>query len=440
MRTSSSGPKVRARPLPKEHRIARAAGDPALPAQPGPQPSLRQRVSRLAFRRSAGNRIFTGTAGGIAEITGIDPTVVRMAFVVLSLGSGLGLALYLFAWASSGEATGEPQDAVVDVTSDPLRQATAVGSINFGMLLVVRATGLWPGDSLVWPLALGAFGATVIWVRNDATENPLSGRAPANPLEAIFAGKGALRRTVAGGLFVLAGMGALLSANVPLSRAGLVVLPVLVTVVGVTLIFGPWLWRLAQQLSEERRERIRSEERSEMAAHLHDSVLQTLALIQRTDNPQKMSSLARVQERELRSWLFGRGGDVATDLLSTAIDAMASRVESLHHVPVETVVVGDRTMDERLMAMVHACVEATVNAAKHSGASSVSVYVEVEEEAITAFVRDSGKGFDPQEVPADRGGIAESIRARMSRNEGRAEIISAPGEGTEVRLSLPRAM
>jgi signal transduction histidine kinase len=151
-----------------------------------------------------------------------------------------------------------------------------------------------------------------------------------------------------------------------------------------------------------------------------------------------MSSLARVQERELRAWLFGQSGDVAADLLSTAIDAMASRVESLHHVPVEAVVVGDRSMDEQLITMVHACVEATVNAAKHSGANSVSVYVEVEEDLITAFVRDSGKGFNPDDVPADRGGIAESIRARMERIGGHADIISAPGEGTEVRLSLSR--
>ena len=225
-------------------------------------------------------------------MTGIDPTVVRMAFVVLTLGSGLGLFLYLLAWAWSGSATGELQRPRWSVTQSPLRQTAAVGSICFGLLLVVRGTGLWVGDSLVWPLALAAFGATLIWVRNDASESPLSGRAPTNPFEAVFASKASLLRTAAGGLFILAGMGALLSANVPLSRASLVLVPILVTIVGVSLIFGPWLWRLGQQLSDERRERIRSEERSEMAAHLHDSVLQTLALIQRTDDPQKMTSLA----------------------------------------------------------------------------------------------------------------------------------------------------
>ncbi|MGH2774068.1 MAG: ATP-binding protein [Actinomycetota bacterium] len=421
--------------------MARAAtrDDEETPRKSGTQ-QLRQRVSGFSFRRSAGNRILTGTAGGLAEVTGIDPTVVRMAFVVLSLGSGFGIVLYLFAWAWSDGATDQPQRPRWSLTESPLRQATAVGAICFGLLLVARGTGLWIADSLVWPLALAAFGATLIWVRNDATESPLSGRTPANPIEAVFTTKASLRRTAAGGLFILAGMGALLSANVPLSRAGLVLVPILVTIVGVSLIFGPWLWRLAQQLSDERRERIRSEERSEMAAHLHDSVLQTLALIQRTDDPQKVSSLARVQERELRAWLFGQSKDAASDLLSTAIDTMASRIESLHHVPIEAVVVGDRPMDERLMTMVHACAEATVNAAKHSGANSVAVYVEVEDETITTFVRDSGRGFDPAEVPPDRSGIAESIKGRMERIGGRAEIVSAPGEGTEVRLSLARSV
>ena len=416
----------------KEPPIAHAAADD------GAHPPLKRRVAGLTFRRSANNRLLTGTAGGLAEVTGIDPTVIRMAFVVLTLGFGVGLLAYFFAWAVSSEPSREPQPARLPLTTSPLRQATAVGCISFALLLVVRATGLWPGDGLVWPLTLAAFGATVIWVRNDTADSPLSGRTPANPLETVFAGKASLRRTLAGGLFIAAGMGALLSANVPISRAGFVVIPILVTVAGLSLIFGPWLWRLAQQLSDERRERIRSEERSEMAAHLHDSVLQTLALIQRAEDPQKMASLARVQERELRAWLFGQSGDAAADLLSSAMDALASKVESAHHVPVEAVVVGDRPMDDRLMAMVHASAEAMVNAAKHSGAGSVSVYVEVEDEAITAFVRDSGKGFDPNEVPASSNGIAESIHSRMERNGGTAEIVSAPGEGTEVRLRLPR--
>jgi len=197
------------------------------------------------------------------------------------------------------------------------------------------------------------------------------------------------------------------------------------------------LWKLARQLSDERRERIRSEERAEVAAHLHDSVLQTLALIQRSESSREMATLARVQERELRSWLYGKGLP-GSDVLSTTIDQLAGRVEELHQVIVEAIVVGDAPLDDHLRALVHACGEATMNAAKHSGAESISVYVEVEDDAVTAFVRDQGKGFDPETIPADRRGIRESIHARMERHEGWAEVFSAPGDGTEVQLHMPR--
>ena len=215
-------------------------------------------------------------------------------------------------------------------------------------------------------------------------------------------------------------------------------LPVVVAVLGLTLIFGPWLYRLAQQLADERRERIRTEERSEMAAHLHDSVLQTLALIQRTNDASEMAGLARVQERELRAWLFGAPRR-DLDMVSAAMEAMASKVESQHRIAVEVVVVGDVEMDESIGALLDAVAEATLNAAKHSGAESVSAFIEVEERTATAYVRDKGCGFDSQLVSGRRGGIAESITSRMERHGGRAEIISAPGEGTEVKLQIARA-
>ncbi|MGH2792826.1 MAG: sensor histidine kinase, partial [Actinomycetota bacterium] len=191
------------------------------------------------------------------------------------------------------------------------------------------------------------------------------------------------------------------------------------------------------QLATERRERIRSEERAEVAAHLHDSALQTLAMIQRAQTPQEMVTLARVQERELRAWLYGRERNGA-DTLSRAVDEMASRVEGLHKVKVETVVVGDLMLDDRPRALVDALGEATTNAAAHSGASSVAVYVEVGSDSVTAYVRDEGKGFDASAVPADRRGIAESIVGRMQRHGGTATVSSEPTVGTEVRLVIPR--
>jgi len=198
------------------------------------------------------------------------------------------------------------------------------------------------------------------------------------------------------------------------------------------------------QLREERRERIRSEERAEVAAHLHDSVLQTLALIQRNaDRPKELAAIARRQERELRTWLYGdrvaqSNGHHGT--LAAAVDAMVTEVEELHDIEVEVVTVGECPVDARVDALLQAAREATVNAAKHAGVDTVSLYVEAEPDRVTAFVRDRGTGFDTQApVPDDRRGIASSIRERMQRNGGTVTITSTPGEGTEVQLEVKRA-
>jgi signal transduction histidine kinase len=168
-------------------------------------------------------------------------------------------------------------------------------------------------------------------------------------------------------------------------------------------------------------------------------VLQTLALIQREREPREMATLARTQERELRAWLYGRAPSVHGVRLRDAIDEMAGEIERRHQVSVETVVVGDVELNDRLRALVAACAEATLNAAKHSGALEISVYVEVETDAVTAFIRDQGAGFDRESVPADRRGIADSIVARMKRRGGSAEINTRLGAGSEVILRLPRA-
>jgi signal transduction histidine kinase len=183
---------------------------------------------------------------------------------------------------------------------------------------------------------------------------------------------------------------------------------------------------------------VRTEARAEMAAHLHDSVLQTLALIQRSPAQREMVSLARTQERELRAWLYGRAPALAGARLRDAIDAMAGRVEREQQVKVEAIVVGDTDLDEHARALVSAVSEATLNAARHSGSTEVSVYAEVEDDAISAYVRDHGQGFDPGNVAADRRGIADSIVGRMARHGGTAHVDSRPGAGTEVAMRLPR--
>jgi signal transduction histidine kinase len=236
-------------------------------------------------------------------------------------------------------------------------------------------------------------------------------------------------------------MATFLAANDALAAARNVIFAVAVTVTGAALIFGPWMWRLARQLGEERRERIRSEERAEVAAHLHDSVLQTLALIQRSEHKGRMVALARSQERELRAWLYGRRRPAdpgVDDVVTVALDDVASRIERLHEIPVEVVTVGDCAIDDRTQAVIDATAEAVQNAAKHAGAPAISVYSEVDGEAVRVFIRDQGRGFDPARVPADRRGILDSIQGRIVRYGGTAEITSRPGQGTEVKLWMPR--
>jgi signal transduction histidine kinase len=391
--------------------------------------------------RSRDNRVLLGVAGGIGERFGVDPLMIRVAFAVLAIAGGSGIVLYLLAWAVSVEPD---DDAAPDrpVRPPSARLAVAMGMIVFGTLLLLREVGLWFGDRIVWPIALAAAGSAIIWARSDDRDRArwaLAGsRIPGNPVEAMFTGRVSLVRVAVGGLVVASGLALGFANTGPDLGAALDALAgVAVTVVGLGLIFGPWAARLIHQLAEERRGRIRSEARAEMAAHLHDSVLHTLALIQRADASPEVVALARRQERELRAWLY-RAPVPPEGRLRPAVEAIATRVEQRHNVPVDVVVVGDAPLDEAGRALVEACQEAALNAARHSGAPLVSVYVEVEPDELSGFVRDEGKGFDPDKVPTDRRGIADSIRGRIRRHGGSVSILSAPGEGTEVQLRLPR--
>jgi signal transduction histidine kinase len=398
--------------------------------------------SSWAIVRSRDNRVLLGVAGGLGERLGVDPILVRIAFAVLAIGGGSGVLLYLLAWGLSVEPEAATAPAAPVRRRPNGRQAVALGMVVFGTMLLLRQMGLWFGDRIAWPVALAAAGAAVIWSRSDDRDRArwtrAGARIPGNPVEALFSGRVGLVRIVVGGVLVAGGMGlALANQGTNLAAAGNALLAMAITAAGLLLIFGPWTSRLARQLAEERRVRIRSEARAEMAAHLHDSVLHTLALIQRADSSPEVVALARRQERELRAWLYAPPA-LPDGSLRPAVEAIAARVEQLHNVPVDVVVVGDAPLDERGRAMVDACQEAALNAARHSGAPLVSVYVEVEPDELTGFVRDQGKGFDPAQVPADRRGIADSIRGRVHRHGGTAVIASSPGEGTEVQIRMPR--
>ncbi|MCA1672589.1 MAG: histidine kinase, partial [Actinobacteria bacterium] len=255
----------------------------------------------------------------------------------------------------------------------------------------------------------------------------------------------------AGTALVASGITVFLLNQGNLSQLRFALLAAFATLIGVAVLTVPWWLRLVQALGEERRARIRTEERAEIAAHLHDSVLQTLALIQQqSDSGREVRRLARGQERELRSWLYGpqgygrpaevpaEGGEPAQVTLAMALHAAAGEVEDTYAVSVQVIVVGDCLLADPLPALVQASREAMVNAAKHAGVADVSVYAEIEPDQVHVFVRDRGGGFDPEAVPADRHGLAHSIHGRMERNGGTVTLRTTPGEGTEVQLALAR--
>jgi signal transduction histidine kinase/phage shock protein PspC (stress-responsive transcriptional regulator) len=418
------------------------AGDEGRGVEPAVAGANQARAS-LRIVRTPSDRIMAGVAGGLAERLGVDPVIVRLAFVVLSFAAGAGVVAYLVCWALSVNPPGGGAPTVAPV--DPAvatQRMVAIALVVGGLLLVFRAVGAWFGDAVVWPVALGAVGSAVIWTRADLESRArwmrVAQRFPRRSLDTFRAGPVSFLRIVFGGLLILAGMVVFLAANDAFALGAVrnVLFAIGVTVVGAVLILGPGVWRLVAQLTAERRERIRSQERAEVAAHLHDSVLQSLAMIQRARTAEEMATLARAQERELRAWLFAEGPPPA-GTLRAAVQTVAAKVEALHHVEVEVVQVGDVAVDDRIQSLVQAAGEAMTNAARHAGARRVDVYVEVEAGALTAYVRDRGKGFDPATVPEDRRGIAESIRRRMERAGGTAEVTSASGDGTEVALRLP---
>ncbi len=382
-------------------------------------PTVADRRLDLDLHRRSTERVVAGVAGGVADRLGVPVGYVRAGFVVAASLWGLGVVLYVALWMATFES----------VEDRPARELTSnrqvgVGLMFAGGLLVFRAVGWWPGDLVVLMVATLAFGLAVLsdfdWLAR--LLDPDSTR----PSKLRIAG---------GAVLLMVGLGLLAGAVSQVQTLGTVTTAVVITVMGVALVFGPWLVGLGRALTSERRERIRQEERAEMAAHLHDSVLQTLALMQRTDDPRRMVTLARQQERELRSWLYGsRTAGDGGKRLAAALEEVAARVEDDFTIPVEVVTVGDVAIDDTGRALVAAAGEAMVNAAKHAGAEEVSVYAEVAEGRADVWIADLGRGFDPTAVPVDRRGVTDSIKGRMTRVGGGANVESRPGEGTEVHL------
>jgi signal transduction histidine kinase len=397
------------------------------------------------LRRARQDRMVGGVAAGLAERMGWDVTVVRILFVLGALVSGFGAAAYVLAWLMlpmAGESASIASKAVTDRRGITL--AGALVSLLVVVLLVaplLRASYL---DSLATPLIIIAAGVVLIW-RNASDDEQQMIQYFAEPLIGLAEGRVKFRITLRVVIaFVLVVLGVVLLTSRKSDSAPLQLLTgVLAVIAAISVILGPWWLRIARDLVLERQARVRAEERADMAARVHDSVLQTLALIQRrAQDPQQVVQLARAQERELRAWLFDGRPPGSLDSASTVaagVRLIQQDVEAQHGIAVEAVTVGDCDLDDDLAALLAAAREATVNAAKWSGAEVVSVFAEVEPEEVSVFVRDRGCGFDPAAVSSDRKGLAESVHARMSRRGGSARVRSAPGQGTEVSMTMPRS-
>jgi signal transduction histidine kinase len=362
--------------------------------------------ARLSRRRDGA--LVAGVCSGLAREARVDPTVLRLIVAFLALADGAGAVAYAGAWlALPVEGEAQPPRA---------RRVGGLVLLAVSAALAVRAAGV--DDSVVWPAALVGAGVFLVF-RHTGGDRRTFGAASV---------LGVALAVVGGVLF--------LQAAADGDQRGAFVPPASLLVV-LALVLGPWIWRLAHERDAERVERIRAQERADMAARVHDSVLQTLALVQRsTDDPKRVAALARRQERELRAWLYGPGGTEEETLARTLEEALAE-VEELHGVKVDIVQTGDRLVDERLSALVRAAREAVTNAAVHAGVSEVSVFVDVGDADVALYVRDRGAGFDRAAVAPDRHGIAESIERRVVRHGGTATIRTAPGEGTEVELRMP---
>lgn len=415
------------------------------------------------FVRRSNGRMVAGVASGLAELFGVQPLVLRLAFSILSAMSGFGVVLYLALWAftpteaRAATQSHPPEPAGIAAASrtgkrdrrrflpsrsGDMGQLVALVAIAVGVILAVQRTPLGLRPELFVPLLLAAGGLMLVWRTADEQERrQLAEMSPGQPWLGTLIGRNRTASIVrlVGGLVLLgAGIVAFLVGQDQLDATVSALSGVFVILAGIGLLLGPWLWRLWRDLESERRERIISEERADVAAHLHDSVLQTLALIQKqADDPKLVTRLARSQERELRNWLYA---DLRNDESSfaAALTKNAAEVEDAFGVPVDVVTVGDAEIDDAVRVLLQASREATVNAAKHSDADTVDVFGEAGPDGVEVFVRDRGIGFDLASVPEGRLGVRRSIIDRMERHGGTAKIKSTPGEGTEVTLSTRR--
>ncbi len=430
----------------KDHALAAAERESA---QQG-DGQRRRRATRVADGAWLG-----GVCTGLARHLGWPVMVLRIAFVALAVTHFVGVIAYGALWllmppAPRGEAPGLETAGRRGLRRPRTGQRTHRRRNDLGTLLalivlaagligIVQLTGLGIRQQIFWPVAFACAGAALVWRQADSTQQQnwkaqAGGRVWLAPLVAR-GGWPAVLRVVIGLSLVGAAFGMVLAQQNLLDQLPQVLAMTALALAGVAIVAAPWLHRSRTALNQARAEKVRADARADMAAHLHDSVLQTLALIQRqSDDPRQVHRLARRQERELRAWLYGE--EVTETTCATALTEAAADIEDERGVPIEVVTVGDCPVTETVSALIKAARESMVNAAKHSGASKVDVYAEVADGRVEVFVRDRGKGFDTETIEEDRMGVRGSIIDRMSRHGGAATVRSTPGEGTEIRLEI----
>lgn len=406
-------------------------------------------AARLPLLRPRKRRLIAGVCRGVSLHLGVHVAWVRLIAVALCACYGAGALGYVLLWVlvpvgdpiAAAQATAKP-GSIPDYTgiadsgdaghesrssntpADMLRHASKPGIIAaIGIICLMVAALLQSAGNNVVPMlcvALALAGVAIPWIRFRQTGGQFA--ATAIGMALVFA---------AYALVMVES--ALTTGTVSLPRSVVTGLA-LILCVGAAVI--PWVSSLVRDVGEERALKEREEERADMTAHLHDGVLQTLALIQ--THPQDagyVASLARSQERELRNWLYQE--HVASDRsVSAGIRVVAGQVEDAHGVAVDVVTVGDARPSEQTDALLDAAMQAIVNAVTH-GRPPVTVYCEAGERLVEIDVRDHGDGFDPDRIPEGRLGIRESIMGRVRRRGGDVEIVSRPGWGTEVRMTMP---
>ena len=418
------------------------------PAALEPLPTGRPRATRVPDGSMLG-----GVCTGLAQHLGWPVLAVRFAFVALTLFQLLGVLAYGVLWllmpvqpavaapgleSATRAGLRKPASARRRVDWGPLLALVVLGT---GLLGMVQASGHGVSPQLFWPIAFACLGAALVWRQADSTQRGRShpdaaGRSWLAPLVARGGWLAVIRVIVGLGL-VGAAFGLVVAQWGQLSQLPEVLTMTAMALAGLAVVVAPWVYRSRLALNTARAEKVRADARADMAAHLHDSVLQTLALIQRqSEDPRAIQQLARRQERELRTWLYGE--ELSETTLKAALTTAAAEVEDERGVPVELVVVGDAEPSDAVQSLVRAAREAMVNAAKHSGADKIDVYAEVEQDRVEVFVRDRGNGFRLDAVPEDRMGVRGSIIDRMARHGGTATVRSQPGDGTEVRLEIRR--